>query len=185
MLSGTMPFFDAHCDTIGAIWEEKADFAQTNAGTEDPGTGAPAHHLGSKTLHVTLPGLRAAGVRAQVFASWVWTEKYKGREFEAAMGKVEAVRRLCDDYPADLFLALTGAEIAAACAATEPDARIAVVASLEGADSLAGEVDNLTAFHRAGVRLLTLAWHDTAFCGSTYGDGSGLTPKGFDSGRGL
>lgn len=185
MLLGTMRFFDAHCDTIGKIWEGKADFASESG-------RPPDGHAGGDTLHVTLPGLRKAGVRGQVFASWAWTEKYKGREFEVGMAKVEAVQRLCNEYPADLFLALTGAAVAAACAAPEPgppsgpaasDAsgtRVAVVASLEGADSLQGEVDNLAVFHRAGVRLLTLAWHDSVFCGSSYGEGTGLTAKGAD-----
>jgi membrane dipeptidase len=79
-----------------------------------------------------------------------------------------------------LFLAVAGAEVASACGATEAGARIAVIASLEGADPLVGEVDNLALFHRAGVRLITLAWHDNAFCGSTYGGETGLTSKGFD-----
>lgn len=164
MLQNTMRFFDAHCDTIGKILEAGVDFADS----------------GGDTLHVTLPGLRAAGVRAQVFASWAWTGKYPGREFEVGMSKVEAVQRLCAEHPDDLFLALTGADVAAACEAAAPNARIAVIPSLEGADALLGEVDNLAVFHRAGVRLITLAWHDSVFCGSTYGAGAGLTPKGLD-----
>ncbi len=110
------------------------------------------------------------------------------------MAKVEAVRRLCADYPQDLVLALTGAELAeplavlgraaetsaAGAGAAETfaadgrqPARVAVLPSLEGADPLLGDVDNLFAFHDAGVRLLTLAWGDNPFCGSTYGDGQG------------
>jgi microsomal dipeptidase-like Zn-dependent dipeptidase len=172
-----MKFFDAHCDTIGKIWEGVADFAVHD------------------TLHVTLPGLQAAGVRAQVMASWAWTEKYKGREFETGMGKVKAVRRLCDQYPDDLFLALKGAEIVAACETPEPSrspapeirgapearsTRTAIIASLEGADPLLGDVDNLALFYNAGVRLITLAWGDNAFLGSGYGSGSGLTAEGAD-----
>jgi membrane dipeptidase len=178
-------FFDAHCDTIGKIWEGKADFAADG--------GSPG-----ADLHVTLPGLRTAGVCAQVFASWAWSEMYKGREQEAGLAKVEAVRQLCDRYPADLFLALTGAEIAEACQGSGPGgpgalaapgrrddsggqrARIAVVASLEGANPLLGDVDNLALFYDAGVRLLTLAWGDNAFLGSVFGNGGGLARKGAD-----
>jgi len=185
-------FFDAHCDAIGKIWEGGADFGaevrhETEAGEFD-GRGLP----GGDTLHVTLAGMRAAGIRAQVFAGWVWAGKYRGREFEVGMGKVEAVRQLCDRYPDDLFLALKGTEMAAACEAPEwsrpaegtaPDARrarIAVIAGLEGADPLLGQVDNLRLFYDAGVRLLTPAWADNAFVGSAYGSGTGLTAKGFD-----
>ncbi len=181
-----MRFFDAHCDTIGKIWEGGADF------DADPPDGG---------LHVTLPGLRTAGVCAQVFASWVFSQKYRGREFEVGLAKVEAVRRLCAHHPADLVLAESAAQLGNACrpvctgASTDPtvapavaggadpcdrDARIAIIASLEGADPLQGEVDNLAAFYRAGVRLLTLAWGDNDFCGAVHGDGRRLTTRGFD-----
>jgi membrane dipeptidase len=139
--------------------------------------GDPAGRPAAPALHVTLPGLKAAGVRAQVFASWVWSGKYKGRESEVGMAKVGAVRDLCAEYPGDLSLALTGADLEAAFA---PRARIAVLPSLESADPLEGEVDNLFRFYEAGIRLLTLAWGDNPFCGSAYGDGSGLTKKGAD-----
>ncbi len=199
-----MRFFDAHCDTIGKIWEGKADFvtgaiADDGAAARRGAAGGPRDGASpgatpstpDSTLHVTLPGLQTAGVRAQVFASWVWSTAYPGREMEVGLGKVDAVRRLCVDYADDLFLALTGTEIADACAApiagAVPDAppgvkgthpRTAVIAGLESADPLLGDVDNLELFYRAGVRLLTLAWGDNAFCGSASGQGGGLTGEG-------
>jgi membrane dipeptidase len=199
-----MRFFDAHCDTIGPILESGADFmAEPDGGGAAGGvtgggvTGGGAAASGAKGAlvpHVTLPGLRAGGIGAQVFASWVWSGKYKGREYEAAMAKVEAVRDLCAAHPGDLALASNGADLArpfgadgalAGCTvdagtAVDDRARIAVLPSLEGADPLLGDVDNLFAFYEAGVRLLTLAWGDNAFCGSAFGDGSGLTKKGAD-----
>jgi membrane dipeptidase len=41
-------------------------------------------------------------------------------------------------------------------------------------------VDNLAVFRDAGVRLITLAWHDSPFCGSSYGSGTGLTAAGVE-----
>lgn len=185
-----MRFFDAHCDTIGKVWERGADFGGRdrgitpgNASDDQPGNvpgGQPRYHPGGDDLHVTLPGLRAAGARAQVFASWAWTERYRDREFEVAMNEVKAVRRLCEQYSDDLVLALTGDDISAACEANEPNARIAVIPSLEGSDALCGKVDNLAVFRNAGVRLVTIAWHDSPFCGSTYGSGTGLTDLGIE-----
>jgi hypothetical protein len=91
-----MRFFDAHCDTIGMLWEGKADFV-TGAIVADNGPagghGAAADDAPGARLHVTLPGLQAAGVCAQVFASWVWGTAYAGREMEVGLGKVDAVRR--------------------------------------------------------------------------------------------
>jgi membrane dipeptidase len=189
-----MRFFDAHCDTIGPILESGADFL-AERGSDGAAASANAAARGAKGApipHVTLPGLKAGGIGAQVFASWVWSGKYKGREFEAAMAKVEAVRALCAAHPDDLALASTGADLAAPFAAAGEPAgcvvgvagdgrgRIAILPSLESADSLLGDVDNLFAFYEADVRLLTLAWGDNAFCGSSYGDGTGLTKKGSD-----
>jgi hypothetical protein len=54
-----------------------------------------------------LPGLKAGGIGAQVFASWTWSAAHSGREYEVGMAKVEAVRRLCVTFPQDLVLALT------------------------------------------------------------------------------
>jgi len=180
-----MRFLDAHCDTIGPIWEGKADFAAANAAQTVTEEVSAAHAAASSPtdhpLHVTLPGLRAGHIGAQVFASWTWSGAHKGQEYEVGMAKVEAVRRLCADFPQDLVLALTAAELAEAFAADGAQLpRVAVLPSLEGADPLLGDVDNLFAFHDAGVRLLTLAWGDNPFCGSTYGDGTGLTKKGAD-----
>jgi membrane dipeptidase len=189
-----MRFFDAHCDTIGPILEAGADFLAERGGSDSAASGGAAAR-GAKTApipHVTLPGLKAGGIGAQVFASWVWSGKYKGREFETAMAKVEAVRALCAAHPSDLTLASTGADLAApfatagemaGCvvgAAGDGRDRIAILPSLEGADPLLGDVDTVFAFYDAGVRLLTLAWGDNAFCGSTFGNGTGLTKKGAD-----
>ena len=126
--------------------------------------------------------------------------------YEAGLGKVDEVDRLCDHYAQYLFLARTGAEVATACrqaAEAEPDSghltedagrdatvfesaapdgrpKTAVIVSLEGADPLEGDVDNLDIFFDAGVRLITLAWGDNDFVGSTYDNGGGLTAKGAD-----
>jgi membrane dipeptidase len=181
-----MRFFDAHCDTIGLIWEEGADF---QADPDDPAAedAARDRDAGAEQAvpipHITLQGLKKSKVGAQVFASWVWSGKYKGREFDVGMQKVQAVRRLCAGYPDDLVLASTGADLAAPFTVPADPAdppRVAVLPSLEAADPLLGDVDNLFAFYEAGVRLITLAWGDNAFCGSAYGDGGGLTRKGVD-----
>ncbi len=180
-----MRFFDAHCDTIGAICEG-ADFVTGKRGRDETSAGGASAPHPSAALHVTLPGLKAAGFGAQVFASWVWSQKYKGQELEVGLTKVEAVRRLCDEYSDDLFLALSGAQVTEAFgppgagAIGRTPAKIAVIASLEAADPLQGDVDNLDLFFAAGVRLITLAWADNAFLGSTYGPGSRLTRLGAD-----
>ena len=162
-----MRFFDAHCDTIQKVVDNGADFTAFGG------------------MHVTLPGMLDAGMGAQVFAAWALAERLKGREDEVAMQMVEAVGALCAENADRLILARSSADIEAACTGS---GRIAAISSLEGADPLRGDALALAPFYRAGVRLVTLAWADNAFCGAANnpfsdpagGNESGLTRKGQD-----
>jgi membrane dipeptidase len=157
-------FFDAHCDTILEVCEHEADFV---AG---PG------------LHVTLRGLRRADVRAQVFACCVPEAQHPGRARERALELVAAVRALPGvavvRNPADLARSL--ASKVAPDEVAGGGSPVAAIIALEGADPLMGQLDVLREFHRAGVRLLTLAWDDNPFCGAVFGAGAGLTREGED-----
>ena len=151
-----MRFFDAHCDTILKVVEDGRDF------------------LCGPGLHVTLPQLRTAGIRAQVFACFVLEARDPGHAREHAFELVDAVHGLCAAYPSELRLVATGHDIVAAGAGGPT----AVILGLEGADPLEGDAEALRDFHRRGVRLLTLAWDDNAFCGASFGRGGGLTAEG-------
>lgn len=150
-------FFDAHCDTFLRVVENGASFE------------------GGDGLQLSLPGLLQAGVRAQVFAAWTLAERLKGREEEVALQIVEAVGAACREHPERLVLVRTRADLESVLDGT---GKVAAICALENADPLKGDPWALDGFHAAGVRLLTLAWADNAFCGSSYGSGSGLTEKG-------
>ena len=150
--------FDAHCDTFLKVVEKDADFE------------------GSSDLHVTLPGMIEAGVRAQVFAAWTLAERLKGREDEVALEVVEAVKAMCAAHSDQMVLVRTAADLQASAGDT---GRIAAICALESADPLKGDPEALDRFFTAGVRLITLSWGDNPFCGATFGEsGSGLTDKG-------
>ncbi len=159
-----MRFFDAHCDTVVKALDDMSSFRSS------PG------------FHVSLDGLRSAGVCAQVFACCVPELAHPGRARERGVELVEAVKDICTLYSADLVLADAVPRLAAAglCADRGPDAPVAVIVSLEGADPLEGEVDALKDFSGMGVGLLTLAWDDNPFCGTVFGAGGGLSRKGED-----
>jgi len=170
-------FADAHCDTILKVMEAPDAFVAGESPGTQPGAG------GSGRLHVTLEGLRTAGVCAQVFACLVLERRYPGRARERGLEVVEAVRALCAAYPESLVPANRPAVLAEAAGASFPEAagtsgQIAVVIGLEGADPLEGEVEALGLFYQRGVRLLALAWDDNPFSGTTFGFGGGLTDKG-------
>ena len=105
------------------------------------------------------------------------------------MAKVEAVRALCAAYPDDLALASSGADL---CAPRfdrggrlrrrqqppHPHRRSSPAWRAPIPCRATSTISSRST--RPGVRLLTLAWGDNAFCGSAYGDGTGLTKKGAD-----
>ncbi len=150
-------FFDAHCDTFLRVVENGADFEQ------------------SPDLHVTLSRMIEAGVRMQVFAAWTLAERLQGREDEVALQMVEAVKAVCRAHPDRFVLVRKRADLARVAA--DPN-RTGAICALESADPLKGDPAALDFFYDAGVRLVTLVWGDNAFCGATFGSGSGLTDKG-------
>jgi membrane dipeptidase len=90
---------------------------------------------------------------------------------------VEAIAR----RPADLRLARTGADIDAC----RRDGAVAALLGIEGAHALDGDLDQVEAFARRGVRYLGLLHFSANEAGyPAYGlgrhDGDGLTPWGFD-----
>ncbi len=54
----------------------------------------------------------------------------------------------------------------------------AVIIAIEGATPLKGKPELLEHFYQRGVRLLTIAWDDNEFCGTVFGNKSGLTELG-------
>jgi len=150
-------FFDAHCDTFLRVVEKGLDFQD------------------SSELQVTLSSMVQAGVRAQVFAAWTLAERLQGSEDAAAMRMLQAVGDTCRAYPEQMVLVETAEDLVEA---TKGPGRVAAICGLESADPLKGDPEALHRFHHAGMRVLTLAWGDNAFCGSCYGSDEGLTEQG-------
>jgi len=69
-----MKFFDTHCDTVKKVMDHSLDF-QTGEGKG----------------HVSLPGMIAANSCAQVFACFVLSERYPGKERETAEGMIRTI----------------------------------------------------------------------------------------------
>ncbi|MBM3146809.1 MAG: membrane dipeptidase [Actinobacteria bacterium] len=188
-----MRIFDAHCDTILKIVEDGADIAA------EPGADAAPH--------VTLAGLRDAGVGAQVFAVFAIEARFPGSTRQTALELIEAIDGLCTAHPEYLEWEAGRPGAAGEPASGDPRAvdgpdavsgrlepavadpqrgadstPTRVIVSLEGADPLEGDPQNLHEFHSRGVRLVTLAWDDNRFCGAVFGHrepgADGLTAKG-------
>ncbi len=151
-------FFDAHCDAPMKVVDLGADFAR-----------------GDARLHVTLPALREADVRVQVFASCsAYPETPADRAVARGSAMVDAVWAMAAASDGRMAVATTAADVRAALAGGPMAALIA----LEGADPLEGRAENLRAYAARGVRSLVFAWSDNSFSGTALGSGGGLSREG-------
>jgi microsomal dipeptidase-like Zn-dependent dipeptidase len=204
-----MRFIDGHCDTIlkicaGGDFLGGASDERQEATVDGHAAAREAHRTaGGTDLHVTLPGMLAAGVAAQVFAVFTGggppttgggasaPGSSSGRDAGPAMGQsgsaggdghceratllLEEIDALCRRH--EKHLAKAGDWRAVAAALGEED-RIAVIPGIEGALPLEGDAGRLKDFYDLGVRVLTIAWGDSKFCGAVFGTGGGLTRAG-------
>ncbi len=152
-----LKFFDLHCDTIQKIVEKGCDF---DAASE---------------LHLNLPGILSSNLSAQVFACFIYDSGRFADPFDACNAYIDAIEELIHTHKDRLILATSSKTLAPAL---ESKGKTAVIIAIEGATPLMGKVEMLEHFYRRGVRLLTIAWDDNEFCGTVFGNNSGLTPLG-------
>ena len=152
-----MKFFDLHCDTIQKIVEEGYDFRE------------------SPDLHVNLPGIISSNIAAQVFACFVHGSGQLGNAFQTCNIYIDAIEDLIKTHNDRLISATSSKALSLAFGSKD---KTAVIIAIEGATPLMGKVEELEHFYRRGVRLLTIAWDDNEFCGTVFGNNSGLTKLG-------
>ena len=149
----SIPYFDAHCDTI-----------------------IPAHFRGAalrkNEFHLDLDRLRAYSPAAQVFAVCVF---HKDDMRAVTAQAIEKFHREIAKNSDIVRLCLCGEDIRAAAA----EGKIAALLSVEGAEQIGCEDADLRAAFEKGVRIVHLTWnHDNALCGAAMASGSGLTQRG-------
>jgi membrane dipeptidase len=150
--------FDAHCDAPMKVVDNGADFTRADS-----------------LMHVTLPGLEAAGVRVQVFASCaVYPDTPPERVVERGLAMVAAVWEMASASAGRMVVATTAADVRRAMAGGP----IAAMIALEGADPLEGKADNLRDLAERGVRSVVFAWKDNEFSGTAFGTNGPLTREG-------
>lgn len=155
-----MRFFDAHCDAVMNAFDGAYGFVD-----------------GDPRGHVDLPRLLTAGHCVQVFAIFTASSYFPARDVRLlAEHATVTIRDWAAASAGRLRLALTAADVAAACAADA--AHVAALIGLEGADPLGGRAENLAHFFELGVRLVIPAWDDNAFSGTSGGSGGGLSVEG-------
>jgi membrane dipeptidase len=130
---------------------------------------AAGFDIGPRTssTHTDLPRLREGRVGGVFFVSFVNAPFADHGAYENGMSWVESIHRdLIERYPKDFALATTAAEIEAA----HKHGKIAALIGLEGGHAIEDSLDKLRAFHRRGVRYMTLTWANTNHWGDSSGD---------------
>jgi len=149
--------FDAHCDTVMKVLDHGVDFMARDVES-----------------HISFPGLIESGVRAQIFACFVLSERYPGSERARALEMIEAVGEMAAATDGQLRMVTSQEDLEAAFGGGP----IAGILALEGADPLESDADNLRLFYERGVRSVIPAWQDNAFSGTAFGTNTPLTDQG-------
>lgn len=115
-------------------------------------------------VHTDIPRLRAGGVGAQFWSVYVPATLPPAEILAATLEQIDAVRTMTRRYAADLTMATTVDEVAAA----RREGRIASLLGAEGGHCIAGSLGVLRCLFDLGVRYLTLThnhnvgWADSA-----------------------
>jgi len=166
------PPIDLHADTL--MWSRWIGYDLHKA-HEPP---LPFAAIGG---HVDLPRMREGGMSAQFFGlvSLPLADRVKGMA-KVVHEQIDALEQQIGKTPGALRLVRRAAEITTSNLAGEMGALLGI----EGAHALEGDLDNVAAFARRGVRYLGLLHFSANEAGyPAYGkgrnDGGGLTPWGY------
>ena len=118
-----------------------------------------------KTGHVDIPRWRDGGVTAPFLAAYVSSAYVaSGKSAKKALEFIDLIHRLVDSHPQDLVFADSVHGVRAA----KKEGKIAVLIGIEGGHAIEDSLAALSAFHRLGVRYMTLThtntnnWADSA-----------------------
>jgi membrane dipeptidase len=161
-----MPVIDGHNDLPWEIRDrfgssfEAIDLEQNTALLPGP-ANAPANQA---RLMTDIPRLRAGGVGAQFWSVWVPTQSKDATAVQLTLEQIDLVKRMTAQYPRDLEMAYTAADIVR----IEHAHRIASLIGIEGGHQINNSLATLRQMYELGARYMTLthsmntAWADSA-----------------------
>ena len=154
------PVIDGHNDSPEQIAERfDSDFSKFDFRNTIPTMGT-----GSKPMHTDISRLRKGRVGGQFWSVWIDPELPEFEAVQRVIEQIDVVHRLVDQYPDDLQLALTAADVEAA----QKNGRIASLIGMEGGHSIGNSLAVLRQTYALGARYMTLThwktldWADSA-----------------------
>ncbi len=149
-----MPVFDGHNDLPWALRAQDGKTFRSLDITRD-----------QPTLHTDLPRLKKGGVGAQFWSAYVPVDTAKkGAAVTTTLEQIDTIHRLVKQYPKDLEMAYSVADIER----IRKSGKIASLIGVEGGHSMDGSLGTLRMLYKLGVRYMTLthseslAWADSA-----------------------
>lgn len=126
--------WDAHCDTLQRVLIEGVDLGRES------------------TAQADLPAWRAGGVKAQVFATWVDTVYAPYHAARRTLEQIDAFHRVLRQYPDQIELALTGADVRRIAG----QEKLAAMLAIEGGVAIQNNLALLRTYARLGASSMTL-----------------------------
>ncbi|WP_082153440.1 dipeptidase [Bacillus sp. LL01] len=153
-----MRIFDAHCDVLWKMWENRG-----------------LSFKDSEELHVTWDGLKQADAKVQCFAVYVPEKVRKESAFNVALEMIDLFyEKILRRFP-NMKLVTTKKEIA-----NLKQGQIGALLTLEGCDAIGADIEKLRTLYRLGVTSVGLTWnHANAVADGILEDrGAGLSSFG-------
>ncbi|MCJ7626569.1 MAG: dipeptidase [Anaerolineaceae bacterium] len=141
---------DGHCDTLLNIQAGLLDFGKGFTPTEES-----KNESRGEISHIDLARMQAGGITTQVFASFVEMRYLPSDATNQALRLFDHFYKTLEENAAQFDQVTNAAEIEA----TKKNGKVSGMLSLEGVESLEGDLAILRNFHRLGIRQVGLTWN--------------------------